>query len=106
MSTALPLHPLIRLAAGAPAPMGVPMARLSPSGLTIVVPAHAAALKPQFRADIPPLATRLWMPRQLQPERHLRGESATPCEKVAEVMSAARHHSLTHVGFVTEPEKP
>ncbi len=41
-----------------------------------------------------------------QPELHLRAESTTPYEKVAQVMSAATHEGLTRIAFVTEPKKP
>lgn len=42
--------------------------------------------------------------RSPQPELHLRAERTTPYEKVAEVMSAAAHHGLTRIAFVTEPK--
>jgi len=41
--------------------------------------------------------------QQPQPELHLRAESLTPYEKVAQVMSEAARHGLTRIGFVTEP---
>jgi biopolymer transport protein ExbD len=40
---------------------------------------------------------------QPQPELHLRAESLTPYEKVAQVMSEAARHGLTRIGFVTDP---
>ncbi|MGB0128853.1 MAG: hypothetical protein WBP72_14540, partial [Rhodocyclaceae bacterium] len=56
MSTTQPLHPPLRLAPGAPAPVGVPMGRLSPTGLTIVVAAHVGMLALVFSTNLQPLA--------------------------------------------------
>ncbi len=42
---------------------------------------------------------------QPQPELHLRADSITPYEKVAQVMSEAARSGLTKIGFITEPER-
>lgn len=40
-----------------------------------------------------------------QPELHIRADSATPYQKIAEVMSTAARSGLTKIGFVTDPTK-
>jgi biopolymer transport protein ExbD len=38
-----------------------------------------------------------------QPELHIRADSTTPYQKVADVMSAAARTGLTKIGFITDP---
>ena len=43
--------------------------------------------------------------KAVQPELHLRADQAVPYRAVAETLSDAAKAGLTHIGFVTDPER-
>ncbi len=53
------------------------------------------------------LATRMSAAASVspQPEVHIRADSTTPYQRVADVMSAAARTGLTKIGFITDPTR-